>query len=307
MSLAATAPRHFINLPEIGKDELLAILDDAAHFKATRGTPLDLFKGMTLAMVFDKASTRTRMSFQLAFEEMGGRTQVYNQGDLQLGQGESIKDTARVMSRYVHAIMIRMSDHDKLEEFAANASVPVINAMTFKSHPCQIMADMMTIREHMGRIEGAQVAWVGDTGNVARAFMQASEIFGFKLTVATPQGVMHKMDIPTQINLTSKPMEAAKDADIIVTDSWRSKDKMLELEGTDYGVFFNYQVNAALMALAKPNAVFMHCMPAFRGLEVTDEVMDSPQSVAVDEAENRLHTTKAILKWCRPQLKARVS
>ncbi len=232
-------------------------------------------------MMFDKLSTRTRMSFEVAMKQLGGHSIVMNRNDMQLGGAESIESTAKVMSRYVDGIMIRISDHDALEELAKHSSIPVINAMTDQSHPCQIMADMMTIQEKLGDIKGKKIAWFGDDNNVSKTFEQASAIFGFDFVMATPFN-----------NVTAE--EAAKDADVLVTDTWVS----LGQDGKAIKKFLPYQVNAKLMALAKDSAIFMHCLPIHEWEEVSEEVAKSPASVIYDEAENRLHAQKAILAYC---------
>ena len=273
--------RHFINLPEIGADTLKAVLKNAHDLKAKKYNPPQLFAGLTLAMMFDKLSTRTRMSFDVAMKQLGGHTVVMTKSDSQIGGAESIESTAKVMSRYVDAIMVRMSSHRDLEELARHADIPVINGMTDNSHPCQIMADLMTIEEKLGTAEGKKIVWLGDDNNVSRTYEQAAPIFGFDFIAATPFN-----DIA--------PLEAAKDADVIVTDTWVS----LGQDGKDIEKFWPYQVNTDIMAAAKPSAIFMHCLPIHEWEEVTEEVAKGPQSVIYDEAENRLHAQKAILAWC---------
>lgn len=279
--------RHFINLADIPAGDLASILKHAHTLKASKMEPEQLFHGLTLGMIFDKPSTRTRVSFEVGFKQLGGHTVVLNKNEIQLGHAESIKDTARVLSRMVDAVMIRISNHAQVEEFASHASVPVINALTDASHPCQIMADLMTIEEHKGKIGGLTVAWLGDHNNVSKTFLEAASIFNFGFVMATPPH-LH----PQGQNI--KPEDAVKNADVVVTDTWASMGQ----EGKKIDDFWPYQVNAGLMAKAKPDAIFMHCLPAHRGEEVTDDVMDGPQSVVYDEAENRLHVQKAILAWC---------
>ena len=260
-------------------------------------------EGRTLAMIFDKPSTRTRVSFDVAMRQLGGEAIVLTGQEMQLGRGETIADTARVLSRYVDGIMIRILDHDMLTELARHATVPVINGLTRRSHPCQVMADVMTYEERRGSIRGKTVAWSGDTNNVLASWMHAAERFEFRLRVATPPELAPKKPLAdwircsgADIGLGSDPEEAVKGADCIVTDTWVS---MGDKDGLRrHNLLRRYQVNARLLARAKPDAIFMHCLPAHRGEEVTDEVIDGPQSVVFDEAENRLHAQKGILAWC---------
>lgn len=283
--------RHFINLPDMTPSVLKQILKDAHKMKAEKYRHKQIFEGMSLAMIFDKPSTRTRMSFALAFKQLGGHAEVLNKGDIQLGHSENIHDTAKVMSRFVDAIMIRASDHAMVEELAKHATVPVINALTDESHPCQIMADLMTIEQHGKKLKGLNIVWLGDYNNVAKTFVQAAPIFGFNLTISVPKALKPNLkDIKVEID----PKKAVAGADVIVTDTWVSMGEGKK----NIKMFEPYQVNPALMKLAKKNAIFMHCLPAHRGEEVTDAVMDSPQSVVFDEAENRLHAQKAVLAYC---------
>ncbi|NBX65950.1 MAG: ornithine carbamoyltransferase [Proteobacteria bacterium] len=279
--------QHFINLSDIPAHTLHNILKTAHKMKAHKMAPDQVFYGLSLGMIFDKPSTRTRVSFEVGFKQLGGHTVVLNKNEIQLGHAETIKDTAKVLSRMVDAVMIRISDHAQVEKFAKHASVPVINALTNASHPCQIMADLMTIEEHKGKITGLNIAWLGDHNNVSKTFLEAAPIFGFTFTLSTPPA-LH----PNGLDI--KPEDAVKNADVIVTDTWASMGQ----EGKNLDAFWPYQVNADLMKKAKPDAIFMHCLPAHRGEEVTDAVMDGPQSVVYDEAENRLHIQKAILAWC---------
>jgi ornithine carbamoyltransferase len=284
--------RHFINLKDFDSGTLKAILAQAHDLKAQKYNPPQLFSGLTLAMMFDKLSTRTRMSFDVAMKQLGGHTIVMSKGDMQLGGAESIESTAKVMSRYVDGIMLRMSDHEKMEELAKYATVPIINGMTDISHPCQIMADIMTIEEKLGDIAGKKVAWFGDYNNVTLSFVDAAEKFGFDFVAALPEDICEKAD--KRANPTPDAAAAAKDADVIVTDTWMSMGQ----EGKNIEKFWPYQVNAELMAKAKDTAIFMHCLPIHEWEEVTEEVAKGPQSVIYDEAENRLHAQKAILAWC---------
>lgn len=281
--------KHFINLKEFDAELLKEILAHAHVLKEQKFNPPQIFRGLTLAMLFDKLSTRTRMSFEVAMKQLGGHSIVLSKNDMQLGGAESIESTAKVMSRYVDGIMVRMSDHDKLEELAKHATVPVINGMTDISHPCQIMADMMTIQEKLGKVEGKKIAWFGDYNNVTMSFVDAAEKFGFDFIAAVPEDIAAGKDFTT-----SDAQAAAKDADVIVTDTWVSMGQ----DGKTIEKFRPYQVNADLMAQAKDTAIFMHCLPIHEWEEVTEEVAKSPQSVIYDEAENRLHAQKAILAYC---------
>jgi ornithine carbamoyltransferase len=259
--------------------------------------------GKTLAMIFDKPSTRTRVSFDVAMRQMGGDAILLTAEEMQLGRGETLADTARVLSRYVDVIMIRILDHNAVTELAEYASVPVINALTRRSHPCQVLADVMTFEEKRGPIRGRTVAWTGDANNVLTSWMHAAERFDFRLRVATPSELKPKkwlMDWAkasgAAIEVGEDPERAVKDADCVVTDTWVS---MGDKDGTRrHNMLKRYQVNARLMAKAKADALFMHCLPAHRGQEVTDEVIDGPHSVVFDEAENRLHAQKGLLAWC---------
>lgn len=278
-------PRHFINLPDIDADTLKGIIKHAHALKAEKFNPPQIFEGLSLAMVFDKRSTRTRMSFEVAMKQLGGHTLVMNMEEMQITGAESLEDTGAVLSRYVDAVMIRMSDHARLEELAQNTTIPVISGMTNDSHPCQIMADILTIEENLGSIEGKKVAWFGDYNNVSKTFEQAAPIFGFDLVLSCPEDLY-----ANSVN----PQDAANGADVIVTDTWVSMGQ----EGKGIEKFMPYQVNKELMALANDNAIFMHCMPIHQNEEVTPDVLKSPACVIYDEAENRLHAQKAILAWC---------
>ncbi len=300
-----TGVRHFLDLTEIPAAELRRVIDLSKDLKAQRkaGTAERPLAGKSLAMVFDKPSTRTRVSFDLAMRQLGGETIMLTGAEMQLGRGESIADTARVLSRFVDAIMIRILDHDDLVELARNATVPVINGLTRISHPCQVMADVLTFEEHKGPITGRTVAWTGDANNVLASWVHAAERFDFELRVATPKELSPRQALKDFVKRTKAnvsfmrdPEKAVAGADCIVTDTWVSMgDKESEKR---HNLLQPYQVNRALMARAAPGAIFMHCLPAHRGEEVTDEVMDGPQSVVFDEAENRLHAQKGILAWC---------
>ncbi len=300
------SPRHFLDLSDFTGDQLHSIIDHAGQMKSAgrpgNDTPKPL-AGKILAMIVDKPPTRTRVSFDVGMGHLGGETIVLSSGDTQMGRGESIADTARVLSRYVDAIMIRTTTHDRLMELAQYASVPVINALTDDTHPCQLMADVMTFEEHSGPIKDKKIAWTGDGNNVLNSFMHASARFDFNLAIATPNGRQPDQRFldwgqqnGARIKTYNDAERAVSDSDCVVTDTWVS---MGEEESTPgHNTFMPFQVNAQLMNKAKTDAVFMHCLPAHRGEEVTDEVMDGPQSIVFDEAENRLHVQKAILAWC---------
>ena len=297
--------RHFLDIRDFSADTLSAILDRAASFKADRKAGAASAKPLaskSVAMIFEKPSTRTRVSFEVGITELGGTPLILSANDLQVGRGESISDTAKVLSRYVDAIMIRCFKHDMLMTLAEHATVPVINALTEWSHPCQIMADLQTMIERHGSLAGQSVAWLGDGNNVATSWIEAAAVFGFKLNVACPDGYAPSSELlawaraqGADITLTDDAMEAAKDVQTVVTDVWIS---MGDDEGTRAEDFAPYQVNDKIMAHAAGDAIFMHCLPAIRGMEVTADVIDGHQSVVFDEAENRLHAQKAILAWC---------
>lgn len=307
MAISAT-PRHFLDLHQIDAKTLRRIADNAhAMKKAGRRVPASLKpKGIddaVLVMIFEKASTRTRVSFDVAIHQLGGHGISLNHTDLQLGRGESVADTARVLSRYASAIMIRANAHATLLDLAAHASVPVINGLTDKSHPCQVMADVMTFEEHIGPIKGRTVAWVGDGNNVAVSWMHAAVRFGFTLRLACPDSLRPEDEVidwakleKGAISISSDPEKAVRGADCVVTDTWVSMGQ------TDAPrrkkILGPFGVDSKLMSKAAKGAIFMHCLPAYRGHEVTVEVLDGPQSVVIDEAENRLHAQKAILAWC---------
>jgi ornithine carbamoyltransferase len=298
-----SAPRHFLDLTDVPARTLRGIIEDSRAMKKRGARGAKPLTGRVLAMIFDKPSTRTRVSFDVAMRQLGGDPLVLTGDDMQLGRGETIADTARVLSRYVDAIMIRTLDHATLLELAQHATVPVINGLTRRSHPCQVMADVMTFEEHRGPIKGKTVAWTGDANNVLASWMHAAERFDFALRVATPPELAPKKWLTdwvkssdADIHVGTDPEAAVKGAHCIVTDTWVS---MGDKDGTRrHNLLKPYQVNARLMARARPDALFMHCLPAHRGEEVTDEVIDGAQSVVFDEAENRLHAQKGILAWC---------
>lgn len=286
-----TSVNHFIDLETIGADVLKDILAQAHAMKKEKFNPPQIFKGMSLAMVFDKRSTRTRMSFELAMKQLGGHTIVMSMDEMQLGGSESVESTANVLSRFVDGIMLRMSDQPMMEELAKHSSIPVINGMTDLSHPCQIMADLLTIEEKLGDIKCKKVVWFGDSNNVSNTFVQASKLFDFELILALPEDIHARA--PAGALVTADAKAAAKDADVLVTDTWVSMGQ----EGKTIQKFWPYQVNEELMALAKDKAIFMHCLPIHEWEEVSEAVAKSPASVIYDEAENRLHAQKAILAW----------
>jgi len=301
-------PRHFLDLSDHDSATLKAMIADARKRKQARaGLPKGRpdtdqpLNGKVLAMIFDKQSTRTRISFDMAARQLGGGVLMLTGNEMQLAREETIADTARVISRYVDAVMIRLLDHEMVEELAANATIPVINGLTKWSHPCQVMADVMTYEEHKGAIAGATVAWTGDGNNVLTSWVHAAVRFGFRLNVASPRELT--VDQETRdwaassglVSFTSDAESAVEGADCVVTDTWVSMgdDNATKRQN----LLKPFQVNAALMGRAKKDAIFMHCLPAHRGEEVTDDVIDGPQSVVFDEAENRLHAQKAILAW----------
>jgi ornithine carbamoyltransferase len=294
-------PRHFLDLDQFDSAALRGILDLGFAYKnGRRDRPL---AGKTMAMIFEKPSTRTRVSFEVAMRHLGGDTIFLDAADTQLGRGETVADTARVLSRYVDAIMIRTTESRKLEELADHATVPVINGLTDSSHPCQLMADVMTLQEKKGPLAGKVVAWSGDGNNVAASWVHAAVRFGFTLRVACPAelGPPQRLFEWAQreggrVRLTAEPLEAVAGADCVVTDTWISMGA--EASVNRHNMLAPYRVDERLMARAKPDAIFMHCLPAKRGQEVTTGVMDGPQSVVWDEAENRLHAQKGILAWC---------
>ncbi len=306
-TLQKGAPRHFLDLTDIAGDELRRILDLASAIKSKRRkgelAAVKPLTGKTLAMIFDKPSTRTRVSFDVGMRELGGETIMLTGAEMQLGRGETIADTARVLSRYVDAIMIRILDHEDMRELAEYASVPVINGLTKRSHPCQVMADVMTFEEHKGPIKGRTVAWSGDANNVLASWVHAAQRFGFTMNIASPPELAPArslMDWVKQsgadVRVMVDPYEAVDGADAIVSDCWVSMGDEEESRHR-HNILSRYQVNTKLMSAANKGAIFMHCLPAHRGEEVTDEVIDGPNSVVFDEAENRLHAQKGILAW----------
>ncbi len=304
------ALRHFLDLSDAGGDAIAAMIGDALDRKAIRrdwpkgrpdpDKPLD---GRVLAMVFEKNSTRTRVSFDIAVRQLGGTSLVLDAGTTQLGRGETIADTARVLSRMVDAIMIRTDDHAKIEEMARHATVPVINGLTDRSHPCQIVADLLTIVEQGKPLPGLEVAWLGDGNNVLNSILEAAGLMKFNVRAGTPQGyepdeafVAQARERGARVTLTRDPAEAAAGADIVVTDTWVSMGQ--EHAHNKLAAMAPFQVDERLMARAKPEARFLHCLPAHVGEEVSEGVFEGPQSVVFDEAENRIHAQKSVLLWC---------
>ena len=303
--------RHFLDLADAGAEALAAMLDDAVARKRARiGWPKGKadadapLAGHVLAMIFEKNSTRTRVSFDMAMRQLGGMTIVMDGDAMQLGRGESIADTARVLSRYVDAIMIRTDDHAKLVEMARHATVPVINGLTDSSHPCQVMADLLTVIEKRGTIAGTRWAWLGDGNNVLHSIVEAAGLLGFDVVAGCPEGYEPSAATVAlgnqRLRLTHDAAEAVADADIVVTDTWISMGQAHA--DAKLAAMAPYQVGEALMAGAKPGATFLHCLPAHRGEEVADAVIDGPASAVWDEAENRLHAQKSVLLWCLGKL-----
>lgn len=307
-------PRHFLDISQLSKGDLRAILDEAHRRKALRhgwpkaapddDQPLD---GHVLAMIFQKNSTRTRVSFEVAMKQLGGSSLVMSANDTQLGRGETVEDTARVLSRMVDAVMIRANNHQDVLDFAGASDAPVINGLTDLSHPCQIVADLMTVEERLGGIDGKTIAWVGDGNNVCMSFVHAAEKLPFTLRIATPpafsprrQEVEAAQNAGAHVRVLDDPTAAIAGADVVVTDTWVS---MGDLDKDDrLAAFPPYQVNVAMMQRAAEHAIFLHCLPAHRGEEVTNAVIDAPQSAVWDEAENRIHGQKAVLLWCFDRL-----
>jgi ornithine carbamoyltransferase len=306
--------RHFLNLSDAGADALGAILEDAIARKAARaGLPKGQadadapLAGRVLAMVFEKNSTRTRVSFDVAMRQLGGSAVILESGTTQLGRGETIADTARVLSRMADAIMLRTDDHAKVEELARHASVPVINGLTDLSHPCQIVADLQTVIEQGKPLAGLEWAWLGDGNNVLNSIVEAAGLAGFHLRIGVPPGYDSDPDFiasartrGVRVSVERDPVAAVAGADVVVTDTWVSMGQ--PHAGEKLAAMAPYQVNAALMAHARPGALFLHCLPAHRGEEVTDDVIDGAGSVVWDEAENRIHAQKSILRWAFGQI-----
>jgi len=294
--------RHFLTLNDLSRDELRGLIQRAIELKAKHkaGEIFEPLKNKVLGMVFEKSSTRTRVSFETGMAQFGGHAIFLSSKDTQLGRGEPIEDSARVLSRMVDAVMIRTFEHDIIERFAAHSQVPVINALTNEYHPCQLLADMQTYYEHRGDIAGKTVAWIGDGNNMCHSYINAARQYDFQLQIASPEGYLPDAKIladgADHAMLTESPTAAVQGADLIVTDVWASMGQEEEQAARE-AVFSDYQVTPKLMAFAKPDALFMHCLPAHRGEEVAAEVIDGAQSVVWDEAENRLHSQKALLEF----------
>jgi ornithine carbamoyltransferase len=297
--------RHFLDLDRLSKDDLRTIIDVSRALKAgthpfASSKPLN---GKALAMVFEKPSTRTRVSFELGMKRLGGDTVVLERESSQLGRGETVADTARVLSRYVHCIMVRTTKEQKLMELVEFSSVPVINGLTDRTHPCQLMADVMTFEEHRGPIKGKRITWSGDGNNMATSWIHAAAMFDFELNVACPEMLLPPKDVVdwaqgqgAKVRIVTDPTEAVAGADCVVTDTWVSMGD--QAPSDRHNMLRAFQVDERLMSAAKPNAIFMHCLPAHRGEEMTAAVIDGPQSAVWDEAENRLHAQHGILLWC---------
>jgi ornithine carbamoyltransferase len=295
-------PRHFLTLASLSGVELSNLLDRAIELKTQHyhGAVHEPMKNRVMGMIFEKSSTRTRVSFEAAMAQFGGHAIFLSPDDTQLGRGEPAEDTARVLSRMVDVVMVRTFAHEKLERFAAYSRVPVINGLTDKHHPCQLLADLQTYREHRGAIKGRVVAWIGDGNNMCHSYIEAAVLQGFTLRIAAPPGYEPAPDVLACgtgcVAMCADPAAAVEQADLVVTDVWASMGQEEEAAARR-AVFLPYQVNEALMAKARNDAIFMHCLPAHRGEEVTAGVIDGPQSVVWDEAENRLHAQKALLEF----------
>jgi ornithine carbamoyltransferase len=294
---------HLLSIADLSYSDIINLLDTASDLKEKRkrGKTTDELKNKTLAMLFEKSSTRTRISFEVAMTELGGHAIYLNYKDVQLGRGESVADTARVMSRYVHAIMARVYKHETLTELSENGIIPVINGLSDLEHPCQLLADLLTIREYKGKFKGLNFAWIGDCNNVCNSAMLACAITGMKMTVACPDSYEPNVQIVSKarelggtVNFIRNPLKAAKNADILSTDVWVS---MGDEEEYDQRLrdFKPYQINSKLLEQAKHDVMVLHCLPAHRGEEITGEVVDGPNSAVFDQAENRLHIQKALL------------
>lgn len=301
MTNTAVTPRHFLSMLDFSSEELKRMIARASELKQMlrAGETYEPLKGQTLGMIFEKSSTRTRVSFEVGMTQLGGHALFLSSRDSQLGRGEPIEDSARVMSSMVDSVMIRTYEHEKVELFAQYSSVPVINALTDQLHPCQLLADMQTYLEHRGDISGKRVVWVGDGNNMCHSYINAARQFDFKLIIACPEGYDPDSDMlnsaSDRCEIIRNPMDAAIDADLVVTDVWASMGQEEEQKNR-MKAFANYQVNDAVMAQANKDALFMHCLPAHRGEEVSASVIDREESVVWDEAENRMHSQKALLE-----------
>ncbi len=294
--------KDFLTLLDLSSEDMRALLQRAAELKSGKDSSACPLKGKSIGLLFDKTSTRTRISFQTGIYQLGAQAIYINTKDMQLGRGETIEDTAKVLARYLHGIVIRTYAHDTIEKLAENAGIPVINGLTDLHHPCQALADTLTIVEKKGRLKDIRMAYVGDGNNVANSLIEAALLTGMDLVVACPRGydpdrkiVEMVLSKGGKVRIVSDPEQAVKDADVLYTDTWISMGQEREVERRKK-IFKLYQINRKLLSLAKPDAIVMHCLPAHRGEEITDEVIDSPQSVVIDQAENRLHTQKALLE-----------
>lgn len=294
-------PRNLISIADLKYDEMIRLLDLSSGLKKERGRDSSPLRNMSLAMIFEKPSTRTRVSFEVAMTELGGHALYLNYADLQLGRGETICDAARVLSRYVHAITARVSSHETVCELARCADIPVINALSDVEHPCQLLADLLTIREHKGDFKGLRTAWIGDGNNVCNSLILASAITGMHLTVASPAGyepdpdvLAHAEQLGGDVTVMHDPIEAAYDADVLYTDVWVSMGDEKE-ERKRLKDFAGFQINETVLNRADPDCIVLHCLPAHRGQEIADDVLDGTHSVVLDQAENRLHVQKALL------------
>jgi ornithine carbamoyltransferase len=294
--------KDFLTLLDLSSDKLQSLLGRAAELKSGKDATACPLIGKSIGLLFNKTSTRTRISFQTGIYQLGAQAIYINTNELQLGRGESIEDTARVLSRYLHGIVIRTYEHSMIEKLAANATIPIINGLTDLHHPCQALADILTIQEKKGRLRDVRMAYIGDGNNVANSLIEAALLTGIDLVLACPQGLEpdggvyeHARSRGARVKVLTDPSEAAKGADVLYTDVWISMGQEKEVERKKKK-FEGYQINRKLMSFAKPDAIVMHCLPAHRGEEITDEVLDSPQSVVIDQAENRLHTQKALLE-----------
>ncbi len=299
------AERHFLRILDLGVDELRGVLARAEELKNLQaaGRPSAAMAGRTLIMIFEKSSTRTRVSFEVGAQQLGGRAVFLSSADCQIGRGEPIKDTARVLSRYGDMLMIRTFGHDKLEELVRYAGVPVINGLSDAHHPCQILADLQTVQEKKGRLEGLKYAWLGDGNNVAHSWIEAAGRLGLHLVLACPEGydpdagiLAESRALGGRIEVVRDPREASRDADVVMTDVWTSMGQESE-KGARDATFHPYQLNAGLLGVAHADAMVLHCLPAHRGEEITDEVIEGAQSAVWDQAENRLHAQKALMEF----------
>lgn len=295
------AIRHFLTLQDLSKQELQQLLHRAIELKTAHknGTAEQPFSGKVMAMIFEKSSTRTRVSFETGMAQLGGSALFLSPNDTQLGRGESVEDSARVISRMVDIIMIRTFGHDKIEKFAEYSSVPIINALTDDYHPCQLLADMQTYIEHRGSIQGKCVVWVGDGNNMCQSYMNAADMLDFQLIIACPEGFEPCADLlekfSDRVSIVRDPVAAITGADLVVTDTWASMGQEEEKQLREKA-FAGFQVNEEVMSLAADDALFMHCLPAYRGMEISETIMESKWSVVWDEAENRLHAQKALVE-----------